>query len=170
MLNHSTVLKHALCPQLHPYPEPRSHNQHILIDSLADAHQANSLKKTSSNHALIMPPRHSVVGPDGYSINPSTRRVRNRLANLPPDKLEEHKVYSREYGALFQACIRQARRADYKAACIDERRLILMAALEKILENRYVHFHLPCSCSFLHLGDQIGLIKMIGQLYKASRT
>lgn len=83
-----------------------------------------------------MPLRTTVLGEDGYSTNPSTRRVRNRIANFTPEKLEQHRVYSREYGALFQACNRRSRHEDYKEADPDERRRMLVIALEKIIERR----------------------------------
>lgn len=82
--------------------------------------------------------RTTILGEDGYSINPSTRRVRSRIANLTPEKLEQHRVYSREYGALFQACNRRSRHDDYRVANADERRRMLVIALEKIIERRQV--------------------------------
>lgn len=85
-----------------------------------------------------MPRQDPVLGSDGYSINPDTRRVRSRIAKFTPERVEQHKIHTREYGALFQACNRHSRRDDYKQADLVKRRQILMATLENIIENRFV--------------------------------
>jgi hypothetical protein len=87
-----------------------------------------------------MPARNPKYGnaSDGYSANPATRRVRARVARLDPDQREAHRVYSREYTALWQATKRFARRDEYKSALIPERRRMLLKHLRGIIERRFV--------------------------------
>lgn len=77
-------------------------------------------------------------GPDGYSTNPATRRVRARIANLDPQQLEDHRIYQREYNALYQAMNRVARRPEYKSREVQARRMMLLEYLDGIMEKRYV--------------------------------
>lgn len=110
--------------------------QHLNLSSLR-----RNIQQDSSLRNKQMPPKTSKYGkgPDGYSTNPATRRVRARIAKFDPEQREAHRIYTREYTALWQACNRFARRDEYKRAPVKQRRQMLLNHLRGIIEKRFVH-------------------------------
>ncbi|GKT45944.1 uncharacterized protein ColSpa_06125 [Colletotrichum spaethianum] len=71
-----------------------------------------------------------------YSDNPNTKRTRDFLRRLPPNRKEARRRGSLEYRAFRTTCITRSKKADYHKATRNGKLAMLREACHKSLANR----------------------------------